>query len=67
MDSSSTDGAAATITSALFEVSGFSVTLDMEATEFRALMPTHPEPKVGDEVGVRIVNPLVYVEESRGE
>lgn len=67
VDSSSTDGAAATITSALFEVSGFSVALDMEATEFRALMPTHPEPKVGDEVGVRIVNPLVYVEASKGE
>lgn len=49
-----------TITSALFEVTGYSLTIDVEGVEFRARASTRRSPKVGDRVGIVIHNPLVY-------
>lgn len=50
-----------TVTSVLFEVTGYSLTLDVGGTEFRARTGVHPRPEVGDRVGVTIRRPLAYV------
>lgn len=50
----------ATVTSVLFEVTSYSVTLECDGTEFRARMSVDPKPEVGDRVEVKIQRPLVY-------
>lgn len=50
----------ATISSVLFEVTGYSVTLEAGGVEFRGRMPAAPRPKVGDRVSVAVTRPLVY-------
>lgn len=60
--SSSGTEVTATVTSALFEVSGFSVTVDLDGTEFRAWTSTSSAPEVDDQVQVEIRQPLVYVD-----
>ena len=52
--------ASGVISSALFEVSGYSLTIDVEGVEFRARASASMYPKVGDRVGIVIRNPLVY-------
>lgn len=50
----------ATITSVLFEVTGYSVTLNAEGVEFRAQMGISPRPQVGEQVRMRVTRPLVF-------
>lgn len=48
------------ISSALFEVTGHSVTVRIGGVEFRARMPLSADPKIGQPADVRIRKPLVY-------
>lgn len=48
------------VTSSLFEVSVYSLTIDVDGVEFRARASARMNPKVGDRVGIGIHNPLVY-------
>ena len=54
----------ATVTSVLFEVTSYSVTLESDGTEFRARMAVDPKPEVGDRVEVKIQRPLVYLKKA---
>lgn len=49
-----------TVASVLFEVTGYSITVDVEGVEFRARTGTGFQPEVGQQVAVTIANPLVY-------
>ncbi|MCP1388579.1 ABC transporter ATP-binding protein [Corynebacterium sp. TA-R-1] len=49
-----------TVTSVLFEVTGYSITVHIEGVEFRARTGTGFHPEVGQRVAVTIENPLVY-------
>jgi len=48
------------VTSSLFEVSVYSLTIDVDGVEFRARASARMNPKVGDRVRIGIHNPLVY-------
>lgn len=50
----------AIITSVLFEVTGYSVTLDAGGVEFRARMGISPRPEVGEHVRMRVERPLLF-------
>lgn len=51
----------ATVTSVLYEVNSYSVTLEAGDVEFRARLGLNPKPEVGDRVTITISEPLVYV------
>lgn len=48
------------VTSSLFEVSGYSLTIDVDGVEFRARTSARTTPEVGETVGVNVHPPLVY-------
>lgn len=48
------------VTSSLYEVSGYSLTIDVDGVEFRARTPARTTPEVGETVGVHVHAPLVY-------
>ena len=48
------------VTSSLFEVSGYSLTIDVDGVEFRARTSARTTPEVGETVGVNVHAPLVY-------
>ena len=50
----------AVITSVLFEVTGYSVTLDADGVEFRARMGLNPRPEVGDQVSMNVERIFVF-------
>lgn len=50
----------AVITSVLFEVTGYSVTLDVDGVEFRARMGLNPRPEVGDKVSMNVERIFVF-------
>ena len=50
-----------TVTSVLYEVNSYSVTLEAGDVEFRARLGLNPKPEVGDRVTITISEPLVYV------
>lgn len=49
------------VTSSLFEVSGYSLTIDVDGVEFRARTSARTTPEVGETVGVNVHAPLVYI------
>lgn len=48
------------ITSSLFEVSGYSLAIDVDGVEFRARTSARTAAEVGETVGVKVHAPLVY-------
>lgn len=48
------------VTSALFEISGYSLTIDVDGVEFRGRVSARNVPAVGDAVGVVVRSPIVY-------
>ena len=54
------NGVDAVITSVLFEVTGYSVTLDAGGVEFRARMGLNPRPEVGDQVSLNVERIFVF-------
>ena len=50
----------AVITSVLFEITGYSVTVDAGGVEFRARMGLTPRPEVGDQVSVSVERIFVF-------
>ena len=48
------------VTSSLYEVSGYSLTIDVDGVEFRARTSARTTPEVGETVGVNVHAPLVY-------
>lgn len=48
------------ISSVLFEVSGYSVTVNVGGVEFRAQMPANSNPRIGQRVDIAVRSPLVY-------
>ncbi|MEH0146727.1 ABC transporter ATP-binding protein [Corynebacterium sp. Q4381] len=60
--STSTSSLDAAVTSVLYEVNSYSVTLEASGVEFRARLGLTPKPEVGDRVALTVTSPLVYKE-----
>ena len=58
--STSKSSVEAVVTSVLFEVTGYSLTLDAGGVEFRARVGVEPKPAVGDRVAMSVRAPLIY-------
>lgn len=54
-----------TVTSVLYEVDSYSVTVEISGVEFRARLGLRPKPEVGDRVVVTVTEPLVYPDSVR--
>lgn len=48
------------ISSVLFEISGYSVTVNVGGVEFRAQMPASSDPRIGQQVDIAVRSPLAY-------